>query len=499
MPRILHLMGVSLAAAATSTVSCSAATLLSTTTECQSCTVIGSTSTCTNFTAAVRPNCSAQMCSATPCPTTYSGTTDACGVCVNALLGLLPVCLTTTANIGYALTSSLDFSLGASVDLEAFTNPEFVEINATATNAVTAANSVVQVTGSNVATIAVGASTSTSVALFDIKSAASANVAVTTWTNNANAAKVDSSARLTIDTLLTGGSYFSVWQSSSAAVVTFNNIDFSSRAQFTKPSVVHVAGGSASVNASGVKFSSGTSGTLKLTGGASIATTQGSLPQALTIDITAHGQSAPVAVVEATGTLRTYGEISGSASSVLVVNGQVELGATTTKVQPQVVVKGGASSKVTVNSSAATFVANDVQVGAAATLELGVNTYNLAKSGALMFNKLWVDAQGHVKIHQSAAARTASKAGAVVAFNYSSNVNVAALAQATVSVVTSTGATVKLSSTTTAAAGRRLLAGTNTATWGPNGMSYTYDGSANGAAQVLALPVVLIGLFGLFL
>jgi hypothetical protein len=477
MPRILHLMGVSLAAAATSTVSCSAATLLSTTTECQSCTVIGSTSTCTNFTAAVRPNCSAQMCSATPCPTTYSGTNDACGVCVNALLGLLPVCLTTTANIGYALTSSLDFSLGASVDLEAFTNPEFVEINATATNAVTAANSVVQVTGSNVATIAVGASTSTSVALFDIKSAASANVAVTTWTNNANAAKVDSSARLTIDTLLTGGSYFSVWQSSSAAVVTFNNIDFSSRAQ----------------------FSSGTSGTLKLTGGASIATTQGSLPQALTIDITAHGQSAPVAVVEATGTLRTYGEISGSASSVLVVNGQVELGATTTKVQPQVVVKGGASSKVTVNSSAATFVANDVQVGAAATLELGVNTYNLAKSGALMFNKLWVDAQGHVKIHQSAAARTASKAGAVVAFNYSSNVNVAALAQATVSVVTSTGATVKLSSTTTAAAGRRLLAGTNTATWGPNGMSYTYDGSANGAAQVLALPVVLIGLFGLFL
>lgn len=497
MPRILHLVGLSLAAAATGTVSCQTR-LLSTDADCQSCVAVGGSSVCTNFTAAARPTCTAlSVCGTSPCPTVYSGTLDVCGVCVNALLNLVPVCIPTTANIGFALTSSLDF--GASADLQAFdTNPVFAEINGTATGAVTAAASVVRVTAANIATVAVGASTAASVALFDVKAAADANVAVTTWTNNAGSAKVENSAKLTIGSLQTGGSYFSVWQNASTSLVTFNNIDFSSRAQFSGSSIVHVAGGSASVNASGVKFSSGGSGTLKLTGGATIATTQGSLPQALTINIASQGQSAPVAVVEAT--LSTLGDITGSASAVLVVNGQLNLGANTTKVQPQVVVNGGASSKVTVNSSAATFVASDVRVGAAATLELGAMTYELAKRGSLMFNKLWVDAQGHVKIYQSAAARAATKAGqAVVAFNYSASANVAALAQATVSVVTTSGASIKLTSRTTVAAGRRLLAGTNTATWGPNGLSYTYDGSANGAAQVLALPVVLIGLFGLFL
>lgn len=498
MPRILHLVGLSLAAAATGTVSCQTR-LLSKEADCQSCVAIGSSSVCTNFTAAARPTCVEPMCGTSPCPAVYSGPVSNCGVCVYAILDLIPVCIQTTSNIGFALTSSLDF--GASVDLSAAfdTTPMFAEINATATEAITAAASVVRVTASNIATIAVGASTAASVALFDVKStAADANVAVTTWDNNAGSAKVENSAKLTIGSLQTGGSYFSVWQNASTSLVTFNNIDFSSRAQFSGPSVVHVAGGSASVDASGVKFSSGGSGTLKLTGGATIATTQGSLPQALTINITSQGQSAPLAVVEAT--LSTLGDISGSASAVLVVNGQLNLGTSATKVQPQVVVNGGASSKVTIDSSATTFVASDVQVGAAATLELGAKTYELAKNGALMFNKLWVDAQGHVKIYQSAAARAATDAGqAVVAFNYSASVNVAALAQATVTVVTTSGASVKLTSTTTVAAGRRLLAGTNTATWGPNGLSYTYDGSANGAAQLLVLPVMLIGLFGLFL
>lgn len=491
-------MGVSLAAAATSTVSCKAQLLSITTADCESCVAVGGSSVCANFTAAVRPVCTTGLCATAACPSTYTGKWDACGVCVNAL-NLLPVCIATTEVIGYALKSSIDF--GASFDLNAAFDAQsvFAEVNSTVTAAITAASSVVQVVGSNIAAIAVGASTAASVAIFEIKSAANTAVAIANWTNNAAAAKVENSAKLTIAALQTGGSYFSVWQNASvsaAAAVTFNNIDFSTRAQFSGNGVVHVAGGSASVNASGVKFSSGTSGTLKLTGGATIAVTEGSLPQALTIDISAQGQSSPLAIVE--GSLSTAGEITGSASGVLVVNGQLTLGATTTKVQPQVVVK--ANGKVTVNSSAAGFVATDVRVGAAAALELGQSTYELAKSGALVFNNLWVDAQGQVKIYQSAAARTASLAGqAVVAFNYSASANVAALAQATVSIITSTGASVKLSSTTTVAAGRRLLADSNTATWGPNGMSYTYDGSTNGAAQVLALPVMLIGLLGLFL
>jgi filamentous hemagglutinin len=390
-----------------------------------------------------------------------------------------------------------------------------VDGSSSANGTVTSDNAVVQVTGSAVANLTVGSASSSSSLAFVTLNQQGA-VTVTAWKNNAAAAKVDNNAALTVNWLTVGNTWFSVWHNTSASAsagVTFQNIDFSSGyavGMSYGSGTVHVAGGTVSVNGPGVKGS----GTLKLTGGASVSSTGGSL-QGVTIDISSQGQSAPVAVVDTT--LDTSGDITASAgtsgstgmtsssAATLVVNGQLTLSATSSKVQPKVVVSGSANSKLTINSNASSFTANDVWVGANGYLELGANTYAAAQQGKVMFNNLWLDAQGNVKLTQSVAANAASKAGnAVIAFNYSASVNVTALAQATVWLVDSTGVSVKLATSASATMGRRLLAGSSTATWGSNGMSYSYAGSggssANGAVKsFVAVPIVVISLCGLMM
>jgi len=368
-------------------------------------------------------------------------------------------------------------------------------VDATANGTVAAASAVVTVSGSAIANLNVGDASASSVAIFELNGAAS--VGVTQWNNNAATAKVDNSASLTIGWLVTGNSFFSVWQKTSTFAVAFSNIDFSSRAAFQGKTsygngVVHVAGGSAMVNASGVKGS----GTLRLTGGASISSS-GSIPQSLTIDISAQGSSGAVAVVDASSTLDISGDVTGN-SGILAVNGHLTFGSTTANVNPKVVVNSAAT--LAINSGAA-FTASAVSVAATATLQLGANTQAMANQGKVMLGQM-DQCLGTVKINLASTASmsvSGSMGGAAIAFNYSSSSNVAELAKCTVQVVDSNGVTTTLQSSTSASAsGRRLLASSNTATWGSNGMSYQYTGSTNGAIpSFAALPIVVIGLVGL--
>jgi hypothetical protein len=408
----------------------------------------------------------------------------------------------TTENIGFALSSqsTIDLGIDLSTAFAASANAQAATIDATASGTVTAASSVVMVTGAAIANINVGAQSSASTAIFEVNG--NANVAVNAWTNNAAVAKVDNQASLTIGWLTTGNAFFSVWNNATtASAVTFGNIDFTARSGYGTAygnGIVHVAGGSCSVNASGVTGS----GTLRLTGGASISSTgsaSASLPQSLTIDISAQGSSGPVAVVDASKTLSISGDITGDAGGVLSVNGNLMLGSTTANVNPQVIVNGGAMLAI---NSAAAFRAKAVSVASSATLQLGASTQAMAQQGKVMIDQM-SQCLGTIQINLATTASafaSANSGGAAVAFNYSSTNNAAELAKCTVQVVDSAGVKYTLTSTTSASAGRRLLSNSNTATWGSNGMSYSMSGQSNGAAPSFAvLPLVVIGFLGLLM
>lgn len=413
------------------------------------------------------------------------------------------VCLPTSSSIGFALGTQTSVDLGADLKT-AFQSGNTITatIDATANGTVAATGAVVTLSAATIANLNVGDGGSTSVAIFEVSSATT----VTTWSNSAATAKVDNSASVTVGSLVTGNSIFSVWNNVSAAAVTFNNIDFTARASMgTKTGTVHVSGGSVIVNASGVTgvtASATASAILKVTGGASVSTSanSGSLPQGVTIDVSAQGTSGPVAVVDAGTVLNTTGQITGD-NGVLSINGQLILGATSANVKPKVIVNSGAT--VAINAAAA-FHATAVSIASGATLQLGASTQAAAQQGNVVIDQM-AQCLGTININLASSASvfaSGSMAGAAIAFNYSSTNNVAELVKCKVQVTDSTGATVLLQSTTSAsaAAGRRLLATSNTATWGSNGMSYQMTGQSNSALpSCIVLPAVVVSFLGLLL
>jgi len=308
-----------------------------------------------------------------------------------------------------------------------------------------------------------------------------------------------------------------VWHNASAAAsasVTFNGIDFTARASFSGSKygsgVVHVSGGSVMVNASGVKAT----GTLRLTGGAAVSTSAStsavsvSLPTTLTIDITAQGTSGPVAVVEKDTVLDVSGDINSDGDKgVLAVNGQLRIGstartdATIYQVRPKVIVNSGAT--VAINAASA-FHATAVSVAQGATLQFNASTQTAAQAGTVVIDKIDLVAGSIVQINlpTSASVFASSMAGGAIAFNYSASNNVADLAKSTVRVVDSTGAMVTLTAAASAPAstGRRLLASSNTATWGSNGMSYQMTGQSSGALpSYIVMPALSMSFLSLLL
>jgi len=512
MPRILHLVGLSFAAAASAGANCTtglAGTNIGA--SCTSCVTTGSpsVSVCSAaYTATLLPTCSG----CTLCPSTPPATPISCNICVGVgLVSGTGVCVATTSNVGFALTSqaALDFA-GNKVDLTtAFSGAVATTIDDKVNGTVAAASSIVTLTSSSIANVNVGAPTTSSVAIFEVNSG---TTTVTAWNNNAAAAKIDNSAALTINSLVTGNSFFSVWHNASAASsasVTFNSIDFTARSSFGNAygsGIVHVSGGSVVVNASGVKAT----GTLKVTGGASVSTSasSGSLPATLTIDISAQGTSSPIAVVEAATVLDVSGDITSDGDKgVLAVNGQLKLGstaradATTYQVRPKVIVNKAAT--VTINAASA-FHATAVSVAQDATLQFNASAQAAAQAGTVVIDKIDLVTGSIIQINLavSASVFASSMAGGAIAFNYSASNNVADLAKSTVQVVDSTGARVTLTSTTSASAstGRRLLATSNTATWGSNGMSYQMTGQSSGALpSCIVMPALAMSFLSLLL
>jgi len=149
--------------------------------------------------------------------------------------------------------------------------------------------------------------------------------------------------------------------------------------------------------------------------------------------------------------------------------------------------------------SAATFKAKAVDVSASAFLVIGAN----ANKGTVTIDRI-AKCLGTVRIHLATSVETfisSSSAGAGVAFHYSSNNVPADLKNCAVEVVDSNMQTVSLTSTTTATVGRRLLAASGTANWGPNSMTYTMSRQQPSGASFsfAALPILMIGMFGLLM
>jgi hypothetical protein len=275
------------------------------------------------------------------------------------------------------------------------------------------------------------------------------------------------------------------------AVVALVNVDFTPRTLFTGTATLHLAGGVAHIGANGATSGTVTgTGDLKLSGGVSV---DGNSPQGVTIHVTAAGSSAPLAVVDANAKLNISGNVQGSGT--LVVNGQFILGSTTASVDPKVVVNAGATLVI---NSATALQAKAVDISASATLVIGAN----ANKAAVYIEKM-AKCLGTVQIKLATTATafiSGSSAGAGVGFTYSSNNVPADLKNCVVQVVDSNGATFTLTSTTTASVGRRLLAGSGTATWGSNSMTYTMNQQQSAASFSFALvPVMVIGVIGLLI
>jgi len=302
---------------------------------------------------------------------------------------------------------------------------------------------------------------------------------------------VDNNVSLTVGSLSVGGSSFAVFQSPTATV-TLQNVDFTARPSFSGAATLQVSGGVAHVAPTGGSASGSITGTgtLKLSGGVAV---DGNIPSGVTVNVATTGSSGPLATVTAGASLNVAGDVQGT-DGVVVVNGQLILGATTANVQPKVVVNSGASLVI---NSATSLDATAVDISTGATMVIGAT----AKSGAILVGQM-TQCLGTVQITLATTASafiSGSSAGAGVGFTYSSNNVPADLAKCAVQVVDSTGATFTLTSTTSAAAGRRLLGSSGTATWGSSSMTYTMgqQQTAPAPSSFALLPVVGAGIIGL--
>jgi hypothetical protein len=399
--------------------------------------------------------------------------------------GLVPACITATANTGVYLTSQN--AIDAGFDLSSYTSG-WVNQNVSASSSATVTgNAVVTLEGGTVTSL-VGGSGFGSSAVFEVNSA----VTVTSWNNNAASARVDNNAAVSVGTLTLGGSLFSVIQSGASAAITLNNVDFTARSLFTAAGTLHISGGTAHIGAYGTTSGSVTgSGSIKLSGGVSV---DGTIPQTVTLNVVASGRSPPLAVVDASTTLKASGNINGDGT--ILVNGRLELGTTSVSANPKVIVNTGATLLIDASQA---FSAKAVDVYSGAVLVIGAN----ANKGTATIDRI-AQCLGTVRIMLSttASAFVSSSGGtATVALRYSSNNVPADLSKCAVEIVDSDSKTYSLTSTTSAAVGRRLLASSGTATWGQNSMTYTMTSTnANAAAFSFALlPILASGMVGILM
>lgn len=464
-------------ASASADVTCDPGSLI-----CLSCVAVAGSNVCVNYTFPADPVCVLCL---DPCPkTTCTSNCDAqCGACVRTGLAGLGVCLSATVGTGLYVTSQNAFDAG--LNLAILTNLQLQSITAQSNGSVSG-NAVVSLDGSPIPRLVVG-SDSGSGAIFEVNS----SVTVNSWINNAGSARVDNNCGvLVVGNLSVGGSSFSVFQSCPQAVVTLPMIDFSARAAFTAPSTLHIAGGVAHVGAHGTTSGSvvGT-GTVKLSGGVSV---DGTIPSTVTLHVASSGRSAPLAVVDVSKILKTSGNVEGDGT--IVVNGNFEI-SVAAKIDPKVVVNAAATFLI---DSAAAFKARTVEVAAGAFLVVGAS----ANKGTVTIENI-AKCLGTVRINLATSAAvfiSGDRAGAGVALKYSSKP--ADLKNCAVEIVDSEKRTFTLTSSTSAAAGRRLLASSGTANWGPNEMTYTMNQNATQNAAPLSfalLPIVVTSVIGMLI
>jgi len=420
----------------------------------------------------------------------------ACSVCL-PVLGGAGVCVTTT--FGVAPYLSAQSSLDAGLNFAAFTGTTVMtQVNASSSGDVGSGNEIVMVSASAIANLSAGASVNDNV-IFQVNS----SLMVNAWNNNAGTAKVNNDgAAIVVGRLSVSGNAFSVWQSGSATV-TLNSINFGAAA-----GTLQISGGAAHIGVSGSSASSSGSvnitgsGKLRLSGGVSV---DGIIPSSVTIDVAASGSSAPLVTIDSATVLNISGDVTTSSSAsatassngVISVNGDFILGSTTANVDPQVVLNSGA--RLVVNS-ATKLQAKALAVYAGSTLVIGAS----ANRAQVYFDKI-ASCVGTVQIRLDTTASafiSSNGATAAVGFKYSSTNDVQQLKQCAVEVVDSANQKFTLTSTTSASAGRRLLASQGTATWGSDSMTFQMAGNSTQSSSApiafAAVPLLMVVSAGLF-
>jgi hypothetical protein len=281
--------------------------------------------------------------------------------------------------------------------------------------------------------------------------------------------------------------------------VTFGSINFGTGG------ILRVAGGAAHFGGSATVNNNITgSGRVQLSGAVSV---DGNIPAAVSVNVDASGTSAPLVTIDAGKTFNVSGDVTttrnGAAASdtraVVVVNGVFVAGAASTSVQPKVLLNTGASFVV---SSAATFRAEAVEIGAQASLVIDRNV----NRASLRIQQI-ARCAGKIQIRLTAeafAAATVSSTSATgsVGFSYSSTNNITELLQCGVEVFDASNRQYTLTSRTTAqaAAGRRLLASEGTATWGNDQMTIEMqkqENSNSAPVSFAVVPLLMVSMAGL--
>jgi len=266
--------------------------------------------------------------------------------------------------------------------------------------------------------------------------------------------------------------------------VAIKSVDFQGAIGST--GTVTVAGGTLKL-----PDSSTGSGTVTLSGGVSVSTGT-AVTKDVTINVQPLGKNGPIAVVDSSNTLATNGDIKGSVDSTIVVNGELKPGATTTAIEPKVVLSSG--STLTIGTTGSVKINTvDVQTGSKVTITSD------AKRDSIHFGT-FTECQGTIEIKLSTttdAFISGPAKGTGVAFTYDSTNSASALAKCGVKVTDSAGVSTDLTSTT--GIGRRLLGG-GSANWGSDSMTFNMpnNNAANSASTLYSASVLAIVGLGLF-
>lgn len=507
MSRVVQfLAGVTVAAAATANVECGAS-------NCSSCVGTAPAQVCVTYDGLVEAKCAATCGAGTllnpPRCSAATGVTTECDICVPLLGGLvggLGLCVKTTGQVAPYLSANSTINAGLNLNLFASVGLVTANVSVTGTVQVDNGNSVVVLPASTTPIVSLNAGASNN-NIFQINS----SLTVNSW-NSAGSANVNNDgAELKLGSLTIGGSSskFVVSQERSASAsasaessVSFGNINFGTGG------TLRVAGGSAHFGGSATVDSNITgSGRVQLSGAVSV---DGNIPAAVTVNVDASGSSAPLVTVNSGSTFNVSGDViishNGESSSmvdtkaVVVVNGVFVAGSASAKVQPKVVLNQAASFVI---SSAATFQAEAVEIGAQASLVIDRNV----NRATLKIRKI-ARCAGTIQIRLTAEAfaaatvsSTSTSATGSVAFSYDNTNNITELVNCGVEVFDASNKKYTLTSRTStqAAAGRRLLASEGTATWGSDQMTFNVEKQEQSSAPVsfAVVPLLMVGMAGL--